>query len=202
MAAVAITYRGHLRLALLCVGLAALPHSLAATESDEYAASKQSIDSFIVAANYRAYEADGKLGTEATTPAAQHEDVSNHSLITAPDILLNTATSGQWHITAQQALAKDTEHLVFYGNVQLKQISTDHTKDKTIETPRLNFSIQSHIASTTAPVTITQPGTHINAQGMRADLNSGIITLIQHPQGTYEPSQKQHKKATKPFSRS
>jgi LPS export ABC transporter protein LptC len=151
-------------------------------------ASQQTIDSFIVNAHYRAYEIDGRLSTTANTPAARHQHDNNHSLIKAPDILLNTATSGQWHITARHAIAKDTEHLVFYGNVQLKQISTDHAKDKTIATPRLNFSLQTHIASTTAPVSITQPGTHIDAQGMRADLNSGIITLTHHPQGTYQPN--------------
>ena len=181
--------------------LAALYGGLAAGMSAPTAASQQSVDSFIVNAHYRAYGVNGSLETTAATPAAEHHHASNHSLITAPDLLLNTATSGQWHITAQQALAKDTEHLEFYGHVRLKQISTDHTKDKTIATPRLTFSLQTHIASTTAPVSITQPGTQVDAQGMYADLNSGIITLTHHPQGTYTPNHRPQKIATKPLSR-
>lgn len=131
----------------------------------------------------------GKPTLKLITPKMIHFASNDTTNIFSPKITVYRKSPNPWLINANFAKAtQGINQILFWDNVVIYHPADKDDPLTTMKTSSLTVFPNKQVATTTKPVTITQPNTTINAIGMLADLNIGIVKLLSQTKGEYVPS--------------
>ena len=104
-----------------------------------------------------------------------------------PNIVAYGENGAPWYVTADQGtMSHGDNNIHLQGHVNIHQPPGPKSHNATLTTSALNYYPNRQYAETNKPVTIVQPGTHIEAVGMTANLKTGDINLLHQSRGEYE----------------
>lgn len=145
-------------------------------------------DSFIKMAFIKHFDKQGKLHAQMSSPKMTHITSNNTTLFDQPNILLYTAHQTPWHVKARHGKStRGKETIYLWGDVVLHQPKSAQEPETTITTTALTIHPTPQTANTNQPVTIKRPGAITNAIGLTANFKTGIIKLLSHAKGHYDP---------------
>lgn len=122
------------------------------------------------------------------SPKMIHYSQDDRTDITTPHITFFRQSPEPWHINSDFAKAtQGIEEILFWSNVVIHHNEDIAAHTTTMKTETLTVFPTKKIASTKDAVLITQPDTTIQAIGMWANLNDGIIKLLTDTKGEYAP---------------
>lgn len=152
-------------------------------------------DTFMTNVNYYQYDDQGLLQSHLATPKVVHFPHKNTARFEKPRMMIYTEQHIPWYISADHGKSQQGVGQVYlWDHVVVHQPQEPNRAATTINTSRMTFYPQKSYAQTDQNVTITRPGSIVRAQGMTADFKQGIITLLSHSRGIYEPPKHPQKK--------
>ena len=150
----------------------------------------QQPDMFMTDAEYFEYNKQGDLHSHMTTTKIDHYAHMNSSRFENPTLMTYTDQHTPWHISAKHGKSHyGTKWVYLWNNVIVHKSTEPNNPETTITTPGMTLLPPKTLAKTDQNVTITRPGSIVHSRGMRADLKQGVITLLSHSRGVYEPTQ-------------
>ena len=129
--------------------------------------------------------------TTLTAPLFQYYRTKNNILITKPHMKINPQSTalGNWAITANRAiLFLSNKTIQLFGNVNIIRGKTHSLPKTTFITSSLTVNPDSNKAFTDKTVTIIQPNNKITSKGLRANLKTGVISLVSSTSGEFDPN--------------
>jgi LPS export ABC transporter protein LptC len=134
----------------------------------------------------RLHNAEGAVRMEIDAPMLRNDASSGIGTVTAPNIRIQQDDE-EWYITAESAVfAADREHVLLEGEVTLLR-SNPLTGDRLdIKTRDVQLNITPRTASSDAVVRVRHGGDRLNARGMKLDMKSDRIELLDEVQAHYE----------------
>lgn len=139
------------------------------------------IDFFLENFRIRQYDDEGRLHYTFKGAQMNHFQQDDRAEISSPDLVLNPREKG-WTVQAYRAVTRGTaEEIRFLGNVRVEQADS-----VLIRTEALLLKPGTEYMETLEPVVITGNGSNIEAQSLRANLQTGKHTLTM-VKGRYEP---------------
>lgn len=132
----------------------------------------------------------GSPRTTLFSPAARYYRAKDDMMIDTPRMIITPDRfhTGSWMITANQAivfLVNKTIHL--HGDVHVTRNKNRHLPKAKFITSSLTVEPYENKAYTEERVTIIQPGNNLTAKGLRANLKTGVISLISNASGEFNP---------------
>jgi lipopolysaccharide export system protein LptC len=143
-------------------------------------------DSFVVGSDYRAFDENGKLEIQLTSPRIEQFEDSNRAELQAPVARVFSDQSPEpWIIKSDEGSLRQTQGLLHLrGNVVVTRATTDG--ETTLETGQLTLNDNDSTVYTDQPVTITEPYGTTRATGMKAWIDQRILELNSQVEGRYE----------------
>ena len=134
----------------------------------------------------RLHNAEGAVRMEIDAPMLRNDASSGIGTVTAPNIRIQQDDE-EWYITAESAVfAADRERVMLEGEVTLLR-SNPLTGDRLdIRTRDVQLNITPRTASSDAIVRVRHGGDRLNARGMKLDMISDRIELLNEVQAHYE----------------
>src|SRR3990167_3141447 len=143
-------------------------------------------DSFMQDVSYYEYDSHGALHSHLSTPKIIHYSNKNAAQFEKPNVMVYTDKHIPWYISAEHGKSKQGVDWVYlWENVVIHQPEAPNNPQTTIKTSAITFYPMKSYAETYRDVTITRPGSIVQAKGMTADFKKGIITLLSHSRGVY-----------------
>jgi len=181
-----------LALLLFCIALILMPqsHHFSLPTRVE----NQSPDWFMKNATAMKTDEQGKIKGLVTSPSMVHYSADDVIDMQQPFFTLFDNGGIPWHInanTAQVFQKKNNNHIQLNKNVIVKQMPGKGSNEVTLTTDHLTFFPDTSIAKTDAAVTITEPGSTIQAVGFEADLKQGIIKFLSNSRAEYHVQENQ-----------
>lgn len=134
------------------------------------------------------FNEEGRLVQQLKAPRMRHIPKNNRHIFQSPDILLSHGKQPDWHITAHTATALDNgKRIVFKKEVLMHQPAGAHNEPSTVRTEALTYYPKQKLALSATRVYFEQPGTRMQAKGMRANLADKHLQLLSKTHVTYEP---------------
>ncbi|HSW69723.1 MAG TPA: LPS export ABC transporter periplasmic protein LptC [Gammaproteobacteria bacterium] len=131
----------------------------------------------------------GSPSLKIEAPKMIHYAEEDTTHINYPHVTIYRQSPEPWYINSDTADALNgTEQIVFSNNVVIHHPADIENPNTTMKTTSLSVFPDKQQASTSRPVTITQPETTIRAVGMLADLNDGTVKLLSEAKGDYVPT--------------
>lgn len=122
------------------------------------------------------------------SPKMVHYTKDDTTDIETPHITFFRQSPEPWHINSDFAKAtQGIEEILFWSRVVIHHAQDIATNTTTMKTESLTVLPNKKIASTKDAVLITQPDTTIQAVGMWANLNDGVVKLLTDTKGEYAP---------------
>ena len=133
------------------------------------------------------YDAEGRLDQTLITPRMEHYDARATTELAEPVLWQFNPDSPPWRITAEKALAKDEESLIFLsGKVVVDRDAAPSYPPYHILTRDLTLETDTSRTTTEAPVRIESGKQWITAVGMEGWLRSPIkLNLLNQVKGHY-----------------
>ena len=104
-----------------------------------------------------------------------------------PVFLLPDSQDHYWHVTAHEGwVSPDGDLLRLRGKVHVA--GPAEGKPISLRSEQMNVYPDTNIASSPAPVTVTEPGLTMRGRGMRADLATRRFTLLSQTTARYVPT--------------
>lgn len=146
------------------------------------------VQSFMTNVHATAYDKLGHVKDVLVSPRVTHLYKDNTTLADHPYVTATAKSGPPWQIHAEHGkLLNGKEEVQLWGNVNITQPAGIGSQNTTLLTSKITYYPQRKFAETDQPVTIMQPGTVIHGIGMTADLNKGLINILHHTQGQYDP---------------
>jgi lipopolysaccharide export system protein LptC len=132
---------------------------------------------------------EGKLSLKIESPKLIHYPENDRTIIQKPHLTFYRHSTQPWYIDSDKGVTLE-------GATTVKLISNvviHHPKDAkdpltTMTTPSLLIYPDKKIAETKDPVTITQLDNIVDAVGMQANLDNGVVKLLSQARGRYVPN--------------
>lgn len=143
-------------------------------------------DSFMEEVVATFIDKEGKPSLKMIATKMTHYNQNDATTISNPILTLYRKSPKPWHLTADHARAlQGISQIRLWSNVIINHPGDTQNEKTTLLTPSLSVFPDKQVATTVAPVVITQPNTKIHAIGMKADLDSGAIHLLSQAVGEY-----------------
>ena len=129
--------------------------------------------------------------SELFSPTFHYYRTKDTITIDKPRMLINPDNLhiGGLTITADQAIAFLTNKTIrLYKNVRITRNQNTHSPKTNFLTSALTIEPDQNKAYTHQQVTIIQPGSTLTAKGLRANLNTGVISLVSNTSGEFDPN--------------
>ena len=146
-------------------------------------------DIFIIDTTAIILNKDGAPALRLVTPKMIHYPKNDTTRITLPKVTIFKDAQSPWEINA--AYAKTTagiNEISFWDNVNILHAGDKDSPKTAVQTSSLSIFPKQQIASTTEPITLTQPDVIIHATGFVANLASGTVKLLSQAHGNYAPT--------------
>jgi LPS export ABC transporter protein LptC len=154
----------------------------------------QQTDSYMTNVHSTLFDDQGMINNTLSGTNVTYNNSTNITLIEHLYATARAQSGPDWQINADHGRIIDKAKIIYLdGHVKLTQPPGKDSQDITLLTTELTYYPDRKFAETTQPVTITQPGMTLNAIGMTADLNKGIIKFAQQTRGQYVPTETQKK---------
>lgn len=135
------------------------------------------------------FNKQGKPSLMLVTPKMIHYPNHDMTKILLPKVTIYRQSPNPWLINSNYATASQgINQILFQDHVVIFHPADKDDPTTTMKTSALTVFPNKQIAETDQPVVITQPNTTIQAIGMLADLNIGIVKLLSQAKGIYVPS--------------
>lgn len=143
-------------------------------------------DSFLVGSDYRAFDEQGKLEIQLTSPRIEQFEIGNRADLQAPVARVFSDQSPEpWIIEADDgSLLQAQGVLHLHGNVEVTRTTADG--ETTLTTQKLTVNDRDSTVYTDQPVTITEPYGTTRATGMKAWIDQRTLELNSQVEGRYE----------------
>jgi len=149
------------------------------------------MNAFMTNATYTQFDKLGQIHTRIKTPNMQHYTEKDTSFFIKPAILIYTNDRIPWHITSDYGKSQNgTTTVYLWSNVVLHQPQLENHPETTILTSAMTLYPKRSFAKTDRKVTIHRPDSVIKGIGVTANFKTGIIKLLTHSRGIYEPEKK------------
>lgn len=151
---------------------------------------KSALNGFMTGVTAIKMDKTGFPKTVLTAPLFQYFRDKEAVLITDPKLKINPHNThiGNWFISANKAIAflsNNTIHL--YDKVRIFRSKTKNLPQTTFLTASLTVDPNNNKASTSKTVTILQPKNNLTSKGLRANLKTGVISLVSQASGEFDP---------------
>lgn len=134
------------------------------------------------------YNEQGQLINHVVTPRLQHFAKDDQHVLDTPQIITTQQNQSKIEIHAQEAVAAHGGNIITLSKqVVITQKAHDQQPDSTLTTEELTYLPKEKLATTEKPVTLEQPGTVIHSIGMKANLATQHVVLLNQATGLYEP---------------
>lgn len=139
----------------------------------------------------RMNSATGLLQDKLYVPYLIHYTLNDITLLTHPLLTIFQATGEPWHLTADHGQSMNgAETVKLWSNVLLSQAQGPQNPPLTITTSAATIFPKQEYAITDQPLVARQPDKMLQAIGMRTYFKTGIVELLSHVHGEYQPSAK------------
>lgn len=148
---------------------------------------QEQIQSIILDLQVTNFNKEGRADSRVYAPRVeQHFD--GNTVFKQPRIkVFRNNEQAPWVISANYAKAdKNFTSVKFWQDVLIQQRTPDN-QNNIFKTQYLEYYPKKNIAYTTDDIHYQQPGISIDSKGMRADLKTQKIQLLQQARGNYEP---------------
>jgi|GEM_PF-6645513 len=126
------------------------------------------------------FNADGNISSHIYTPELKHFPDNNRSDFKEPRIVLYRKNQeSPWFIQADRGkMQRGTHVITLMDHVILYQNADSDNRVKTITTSEITYYPENNQAETNKEIIFEQPGLHVRALGMKADLKEEKIELL------------------------
>lgn len=146
-------------------------------------------DAYMEKVSATIFNAAGIASMHIESPRMVHYPKDDITLIQSPMVTLYRKTSGPWHVSADQGLTNHGIDKVFLKkNVVVHHPANPLDPEMKLTTQSLTVLPRQEAVETQDPVTITQPHATIQAVGMNANFNTGIVHLLSDTRSDYVPA--------------
>lgn len=148
------------------------------------------MDSFMHQVTSTNYGSTGEIKDTFASSYVTHFTQNDTTHAQSPHIIAYNKKGPPWYVTADQGTMTNGETQIHLQNhVSIHQPPGEKSHNVTFRTSALNYYPDRQYAETDQAVTVVQPGTHIEAVGMTANLNTGDIHLLHQSRGEYDRTQ-------------
>ena len=131
----------------------------------------------------------GKPALGIKTPRLAHYSGNDTTRIQKPEVTFYRNSPEPWHINAEEGIATHgIGNILFSTHVTVHHAADRLNPEILLKTESLTLLPDQNEANTQERVTITQPDAMIDAKGMSANLNTGIIHLLSDTRSEYVPA--------------
>lgn len=133
----------------------------------------------------------GAARTTLLSPNARYYRSTDDIIVDKPKMMItpDRLNPGSWAITANQAIVFLVNKTIrLYGDVHVTRNQNKHLPKTNFTTSSLTIEPYQNKAYTHQEVTIIQPGNKVKAKGLRANLKTGVISLISNANGEFNPN--------------
>lgn len=153
-------------------------HAQRITHLLDHYALEQSPDFTISHLQYRQYDAHGMLTHTLAAPKMHHIPKNDMHIFTKPHLLVTEPDQDPWEIHADYGTAVSKgQTITLDQHVQINQHKSN--EETVLKTEHLTYYPQEKKATSSDKVIVTQGGSHIQSQGMVANLADNHIHLLQ-----------------------
>lgn len=143
-----------------------------------------SVDSVITNLTVSQFDETGQLAHFLFTPQLKHIPHHNAHELLSPEIKISQPNQPDWQIHSTIAHAINGGKVItFSGQVLIEQ----KEKGNALNTEELTYYTEQKLAISSGDVKLSQPGTTVHSQGMRAYLDKKTIQLLSKPYATFTP---------------
>lgn len=147
---------------------------------------ENAIDFYVIGASTQQFQADGKLHYAMTASKLEHLKASDITLVDSPDLQLYRGTPHPWHVRSEKGeVAPEGKQVELIDKVRIAR--TDAKGRPTVITSsRMTVFPDEEYAQTQQAVRIEAANGVTTAQGMKAYMNDGKISLLSNVRGQHE----------------
>lgn len=143
---------------------------------------KQLPQTYLYTARSWAYNEDGTLANIVEADWARHYSLTDHTVMQAPRFYAHNKDDKTWSAAAARGKFKhELQQLVLKKDVYL----THDQSGARLDTSEMVINVETRIASSWKPVTITQGLNRTDAEAMMANLEDETIVLAPNVESTY-----------------
>ncbi|HEV7490844.1 MAG TPA: LPS export ABC transporter periplasmic protein LptC [Rhodanobacteraceae bacterium] len=138
-----------------------------------------------------ALDAEGKLSFQTVGPFLARRGDDGSIFVTTPDYIIYDGSEHQWKGKSDSAwVNKEGTIMRLDGHVEMHRLEDKGVQPVDVVTRDLTTWPKDKKMETSAPATITQPGSILRGVGMRGDLNTKVLELLSDVHATIEPKDK------------
>ncbi len=143
-------------------------------------------DYYATNVEYTAFDEHGVMNRRYTSKKLQHFRRNSTTDFEHPIMTVHQENSPPWVISADHGQAQNNdEKITLWDHVRVQQANSKTHTSSLILTDRLYYLPKQQFASTDAVITYHQPGSSMQAQGMRAYLDQQRVQLMSNTRGRY-----------------
>ena len=140
-------------------------------------------DYYLRNVNSRQFDEQGALDFTVVTQSIEHNPKDNSAKLKEPFFSLYRDGKLEWTITSQSGTVYEAGEKV---DLQQRVIIASSDQQTTLKTPQLVIFPDKKLVKTNKPVTLLNPNGFTRAVGLRADLHTKTIELLDQVRGQYE----------------
>lgn len=135
------------------------------------------------------FNKQGNLKMKIESPKVFHFTKNDSARLFMPRVTLYRDSPQPWYITSRFAKTIDgIESVDFWQNVLIHHPDDEENPETNIKSQFLRVHPKNQTAETKSSITLTQPNLKIRSTGMRANMNTGEISLLSKTEGEYAPA--------------
>lgn len=155
------------------------------------------MDSFMTGAYAWNFNQHGELQDTLDSPSAEHYLTGNITHSIHPYIIAKGKTGPAWHIISEHGqFFQSSQTALLSGNVKIVQPPGQGSRNVTLLTSQLKYYPNKKLATSNKAVTIIQPGATIHGVGMIANIDTGVIKLLNQTSGQYDQAKQSKQMVT------
>lgn len=146
---------------------------------------KQYPDFYLINSYSKQYDKEGSLDIIMKSQSLQHNPEDDSISLKRPYFQFFQDGVATWEIKALSGTAYNNGNKI---DLEQRVAMINENKQSSLKTPQLFIYPNKKHANTEQPVTLRSPNSFTRAIGMKADLSTKQITLLDQVRGQYEPS--------------
>ena len=146
---------------------------------------KQYPDFYLINSYSKQYDKEGSLDIIMESQSLQHNPKDDSISLKRPYFQFFQDGVATWEIKALSGTAYNNGNKI---ELEQRVAMINENKQSSLKTPQLFIYPNKKRANTEQPVTLQSPNSFTRAIGMKADLSTKQITLLDQVRGQYEPS--------------
>lgn len=132
-------------------------------------------------------DSDGRESFTLRAPSMQRDPGKRSMSMVTPVFLLPDSQDHYWRVTARKGwVSPDGDLLRLRGKVHVA--GPPEGKPVSLRSEQMNVYPDTNLASSPAPVTVTEPGLTMRGRGFRAELDANRFTILSQATARYVPS--------------